>query len=255
MSRTLTVFQGAWASVRQAVRAGRWTDALRLLRRYVHLSGLSVQQRARAEALTGQLYLFLGEYDRARCHLRRAVMLWPTQSRWQYHLGRAWAEDPLGDYARAARWFYRAWRRVPQQPLYRSAFAEALIGMGKVRRGVRLLLQAARQAPGNWSVLECVVRGMIHAGRPALALRVVQSARFLCHTPAATQQLEEWLRQLRYEQARVISRCCEAPSPFPPASPCVPADPCSNPTQPQVPRNLRPDTTGVANGRIDPGAG
>jgi len=202
MSRTLTVFQGAWASVRQAVRAGRWTDALRLLRRYVHLSGLSVQQRARAEALTGQLYLFLGEYDRARCHLRRAVMLWPTQSRWQYHLGRAWAEDPLGDYARAARWFHRAWRRVPQQPLYRSAFAEALIGMGKVRRGVRLLLQAARQAPGNWSVLECVVRGMIHAGRPALALRVVQSARFLCHTPAATQQLEEWLRQLRYEQAR-----------------------------------------------------
>jgi predicted Zn-dependent protease len=202
MSRTLTVFQGAWASVRQAVQAGRRTDALRLLRRYLHLSGLSVQQRARAEALTGQLYLSLGEYSRARCHLRRAVMLCPTKSRWQYHLGRAWAEDPLGGYDRAAPWFRRAWRQVPQQPLYRSAYGEALIGMGKARRGVRLLLQAARQAAGNWSVLQRVVRGMIQAGRPLLALRVVRPARFLCHTPAAVRQLEEWMRQLRFEHAR-----------------------------------------------------
>jgi Flp pilus assembly protein TadD len=201
MSRTLTVFQGAWASVRQAVRAGRRTDALRLLRRYLHLPSLSVQQRARAEALTGHLYLSLGEYARARWHLRRAVMLCPTKSRWQYLLGCAWAEDPVGGHDRAARWFWRAWRRRPQHPLYRSALGEALIGMGKVRRGARLLLRAARQAPGSLPILQRLVRGMIRAGRPSLALRVVCAARFLCRTPMAGQHVEEWIRQLRFEQA------------------------------------------------------
>lgn len=201
MSRTLTVFQGAWASVRQAVRAGRRTDALRLLRRYLHLAGLSVQQRARAEALTGLLYLSVGEYGRARWHLRRAVMLCPTESRWHYLLGRAWAEDPVGSHDRAARWFWRAWRLNPQHPLYRSALGEALIGMGKVRRGVRLLLRAARQAPGSLPILQRLVRGMIRAGRPSVALRVVGAARFLCRTPQAVQHVEEWIRQLRFEQA------------------------------------------------------
>lgn len=202
MSRMLTIFQGAWASVRQTVRAGRRTDALRLLRRYLHLPGLSVRQRARAEALTGKLYLSLGEYARARYHLRRAVMLYPTQSRWHYLLGRAWAEDPLGGHDRAARWFWRAWRRMPQHPLYRSALGEALIGTGKVRRGVRFLLQAVRQAPGNLLVLQRVVRGMIQAERPSLALRSVRAARFLCRTSLAVQYVEEWIRQLRFEQVR-----------------------------------------------------
>lgn len=201
MSRMLPLTEAAWASVRQAVKSGRRTDALRWLRRYLRLPALSVQRRARAEALTGWLYLSLGEYGRARVHLRRALLLSPGRSQWEYWLGRAWAEDPLGSWTRAIRWFRRASRRVPQQPLYRAAWGEALIGAGKRRRGVRLLVQAVRQSPCRAGVLQRLVRGMIQAGRPQLALRLLGQSRFLCHTPAAVRQLEESMRRLRYELA------------------------------------------------------
>ncbi|MCS7269674.1 MAG: hypothetical protein NZ703_01195, partial [Gemmataceae bacterium] len=110
-------------------------------------------------------------------------------------------EDPLGRIDRAVRWFHRAWRCQPSNPLYRAAWGEALVHAGKYRQGCRLLYQAARLAPAQTSVLRYVVHGLIGAGRPALALRLLGPARFLWRTTTAQRRLQDWIRQLRYEQA------------------------------------------------------
>ena len=50
----------------------------------------------------------------------------------------------------------------------------------RVKLGVRALLAAAGAAPGDVPVLRVVVGGLLEAGKPGAAKRVIVQARFLC---------------------------------------------------------------------------
>ncbi len=202
MSRTLYLTRAAWASVRAALDSGRRTDALFLLERYVRLGGLSPRRRGQALQLLGELRRGVGDYAAARRAFRAACRAGNRSAELFYQWGRAWLDDPLGCARRARRRMAVAVRIAPQEARYWAAYGQVAVRSGQRRRGVRALLQAARLAPANWDVLQQVLEGLLMAGRPRLAYRLLLPARFLLRTPQVRQAFEQWHRRIRYELAR-----------------------------------------------------
>jgi hypothetical protein len=138
-------------------------------------------------------------YAAARRHLRAAAALEPNHAATHYRLGLAHERDPHGDDRRAAVRFRKASVLEPANPLYRAAFGRAVVRCDRLKAGVRALLAAAAAAPGDVPVLRVVVGGLLEAGKPNAARRVVARARFLC--PESRELSGIWER-VRFENAR-----------------------------------------------------
>jgi Flp pilus assembly protein TadD len=195
----LTLLESGWAFARALARAGRRTDALALLGRLLGRPDLPAAVAADARRLAGELELEAERYAAARRHLRAAAALEPTHAGTHYRLGLAYERDPHGDDRRAAARFKKASDLEPANPLYRAAFGRAAVRCDAVKTGVRALLVAADAAPGNVPMLRVVVGGLIEAGKPAAARKVVEQARFLC---PENRELHAIRERVRFEVAR-----------------------------------------------------
>ena len=200
MSKTLALVHAGWDAARALARSGRRSAAVAQLRRLVALPGVPSPVLADARRLAGELLTDAGKYKEARRHLRAAAELEPTHARTHHLLGLAWERDPDGCDRRAAIRFKKAVACEPGNALYRAALGRAAVRCGKVRRGVRELIAAADQTPGDVAVVRVVVGGLTEAGRLKTARRVLLAARFL--RPQCGEVAGLWNR-LQFEAARV----------------------------------------------------
>ncbi|MBN9522786.1 hypothetical protein J0H58_30420 [bacterium] len=203
MSRTLSMAQSGWAQARDLVRRGRRTEGLARLTSLLALSDLPADIAAEAHRLAADLLIDRERYGAARRHLKAAAGLEPACARTYYLAGLASERDPAGDDRRAAARFRKAAGLEPTNPTYRAAFGRAAARAGFVKAGTHELVAAAGLAAGDLGVLRLVVSGLLEAGRPSAARRVLVKAKFLRPTCAVVAGM--WNR-VRFETARLSQR-------------------------------------------------
>jgi hypothetical protein len=206
MSRTLSLIDAGWSSVRSVVARGHRSDALARLAKLLARPDLPAAVAAEAHRLAGELLTDAERYPEARRHLRAAAALEPACARTFYLCGLAHERDPHGCDRRAALRFRAASRLGPGNPLYRAAFGRAAVRCDHVKAGVRELLAAAAAAPGDLPVIRVVADGLLEAGRLDAARQVLDRARFLCRNAAAAGELAALAERVRFEAARCGQR-------------------------------------------------
>ncbi len=203
MSRTLTLIQTGWESVRAIAESGRKADALAQLDRLLARPDVPADIAVEGHRLAGTLALDVGRFALARRHLKAAAALDVTDARTRYLAGRAWEEDPDGCDRRAAITFRKAARLDATKPLYRAAFGRAAARCGKLRYGVREMLAATEQAPGDVKVVRIAVNGLLEMGKPGRARWVLAKAKFLCPNHPELAALAD---RTKFETARLTQR-------------------------------------------------
>lgn len=203
MSRTLTLIQTGWESVQATAESGRKSDALARLDRLLARPDVPADITLAGHKLAGELALDTGRFALAQRHLKALIALDSTDARTRYLAGRAWEEDPDGCDRRAAICFRKAALLDGTNPLYRAAFGRAAARCGKVRHGVREMLAAADQEPGDVDVVRVVVGGLLEMGKPGSARRVLTKAMFF---RAGHPELAALGERTRFETARRAQR-------------------------------------------------
>ncbi|MCE9563742.1 MAG: tetratricopeptide repeat protein [Planctomycetes bacterium] len=199
MSMMLSLIQAGWESVRTAASQGRRADALTQVTQLLSRPTLPPDLAAEAHRLAGELATEAERYPQARRHLRAAAALEPTSARTHYMLGLALERDPQGCDRRAAARFQQAAKLENENCLYRAAFGRAAIRSGRTKTGVRVLLEAVQNAPGEIAVLRVAVDGFLEAGQLKAAQRALTQARFM--RPGDRELATMWERT-RFETAR-----------------------------------------------------
>ena len=181
MSKTLSLIDAGWESIRATAKRGQRALALNRLTRLLARPDVPSELAPEAHRLAGELALDLGRYATARGHLKAAAKLEPAHAGTRYLAGRAWEEDPDGCDRRAAICFKKAVNLDAAKPLYRAAFGRAAARCGKANLGTREMLAATGTigAAGNVTVVRVAVGGLLEVGKIA-ARRVLAKARFLC---------------------------------------------------------------------------
>src|SRR5262245_42571199 len=179
MSRTLTLIDSGWESVRSSAKHGRRTDALARATRLLARPDLPASVAAEAHRLAGELLSDAERYSEARRHLRAAAALEPSCARTFHLWGLAQELDPHGCDRRAALCFRQASELEPANAQYRAAFGRAAMRCGATKTGKQALLAAADAAPGDVAVMRVVIDGLLEAGKLKTARRVLTKARFL----------------------------------------------------------------------------
>jgi len=200
MSRTLTLLEAGWESVRATAERGQRTSALKRLKQMLARPDVPAACAAEWHRFAGQLALALARYTTARSHLRAAARLEAAHANTRFLQGLAWEDDPDGCDRRAALCFKKAVALDAANPLYRAYFGRAAARCGKVKLGAREMLAAAQVAPGETSVLRVVVGGLLEAGKADDARRVLVTARFL--RPGDIDLAALWER-VKFEAARL----------------------------------------------------
>lgn len=203
MSRTLTLVESGWESVRATAERGQRTDALNRLMRLLARPDVPAALAVEGHRFAGELALDLGRYAIARRHLKTAAALEPTHAGTYYLAGRAWEEDPDGCDRKAAIRYRTATLLDAANPLYRAAFGRAAARCGKVKFGCREMLAAAEQVPGDLGVIRVAVSGLLEVGKVGDARQVLLTARFL--RPGNNELTVLWER-VKFETARQAQR-------------------------------------------------
>ena len=203
MSRTLTLIQTGWESIRAIAENGRKADALAQLELLLARPDVPADIATEGHQLAGTIALDLGRFATARRHLKAAAGFDVTEARTRYLTGRAWEEDPEGCDRKAAVAFRKATLLDGTNPLYRAAFGRAAARCGQVRRGVCEMLAAAEQAPGDVTVIRVAVGGLLEMGKLGKARGVLAKAMFL--RPGHRELTNTWERT-KFETARLTQR-------------------------------------------------
>lgn len=203
MSRTLTLLEAGWASVRSTAERGHRTGALKRLTRMLARPDVPAASAAEWHRYAGELALDLGRHATARKHLKLAARLEPAHAGTRFLLGRAWEEDPDGCDRRAALCFKKAATLAPATALYRACFGRGLARCGAVKRGKLEMRAAAEAAPGDAAVARVAVSGLLEAGDAPGARRVLAAARFV--HPRDLELAGLWER-VKFEAARLGQR-------------------------------------------------
>jgi hypothetical protein len=198
MSKTLTLIDAGWESIRTTAKRGQRIDALNRLTQLLARLDVPTAMAVEGQCFAGELALDLGRYATARRHLKAATKLEPTLAEAYYLAGRAWEEDPDGCDRRAAICFKKA-VNLAANALHRAAFGRAAARCGKVRLGVREMLAATEQAPGDVAVVRIAVSGLLEMGKTEGARQVIAAARFLC---ANNHEVAALWERVKFETAR-----------------------------------------------------
>jgi hypothetical protein len=198
----LTLIQAGWSSIRVSAEQGRRTDALTRLARLLSRDDVPTPIAADAHRLAGELLTDAEQYARARRHLRAAAALEPRHARTHYLWALAHERDPHGCDRRAAMRFHAAARLEPASALYRACFGRAAVRCGGLTRGVRDLLAAADQAPGDLAAIRVVIDGLVEAGRPETARRVLNRIGFLYRDAVRARELRSLSERVRFVAAK-----------------------------------------------------
>jgi Tfp pilus assembly protein PilF len=192
MGRTLNLLDHLLTESRRLLANDRPREALSLLEHVVRFTDIPLASAAEGQSLLGETYLKLGQYRRARRHLRRAIGWLPKNAVAHHLLARSIIADPAVDAARAAKPFRRALELDPTNAQL-LAEAGAYFGeMGRWREALELLEKAVELAPEDLGVLKALVDAMCEAERFEEARRAVDVARFRV-------QGEQRLGQLRHD--------------------------------------------------------
>jgi Flp pilus assembly protein TadD len=199
MSRTLTLLDAGWESVRSSAAHGRRADALTRTTRLLARPDLPASVAAEAHRLAGELLTEAHRYSEARRHLRAAAALEPSCARTFHLWGLAHELDPHGCDRRAAVCFRHAAKLEPNSATYRAAFGRAAVRCGRTKTGTRALVAAADTAPADVAVMRVVIDGLLEAGQVKTATRVLTRTRFL--TPG-NRELATLGERVKFEAAR-----------------------------------------------------
>jgi|GEM_PF-888071 len=203
MSRTLTLIDAGWESVRLLAERGQRANALDQLTRLLARPDVPAAIVAEGHRLAGELALELEKYAIARRHLKAAAALEPEHAGTRYAMGRAWEEDPDGCDRRAAICYRKAATLDAVNPLYRAAFGRAAVRCGKLKRGTREMLTAAEGAANDLAIIRVVVGGLLEVGKIEEARHVIARARFL---NAGNSELAGLWERVKFESARLSQR-------------------------------------------------
>ncbi len=202
MSRTLTLIEAGWESVRATAERGHRTGALKRLAHLLARPDVPAPCAAEWHRFAGELALHLARYATARSYLKTAARLEPDHAGTRFLLGRAWEEDPDGCDRKAARCFKKATVLDATNPLYRSHFGRAAARCGKVKLGTRELLAAVERGI-DLAAVRVAVSGLLDAGNAGAARRVIAAARF--QHPGDGELAALWER-VKFEAARLGQR-------------------------------------------------
>lgn len=203
MSMTLSLVTAAWDSIQAAAKQGRNADALHQTRQLLALPDLPTSLATQAHRLAGEISLDCERFADARRYLRAAAALTPGCAYTAHLFGTAFERDPQGCDRRAAVAFRRATKLDPSNCLYRASFGRAAVRCGKSKLGRRALLQAAKGAPSDLTVLRVAVEGLLEAGAVRAANRALSRAQFLLPMSRALSVLRE---RVRFAEARKNQR-------------------------------------------------
>ena len=179
MSRTLTLIQTGWESICAAAERGRKSDALVQLDRLLARPDVPADILRDGSKFAAELALEIGRFGTARRHLKTVLALDVSDAGARYLVGRAWEEDPDGCDRRAMLAYRKAVALDGTSAVFRAAFGRAAVRCGKAKLGAGEMIAAAEQAPGSAEVVGVAVRGLLEAGRPAAASKILAKGRFL----------------------------------------------------------------------------
>lgn len=202
MSTTLALIGAGWESVRSSTAHGRRSDTLHRIRSLLARPDLPTSVAVDAHRLAGELLLERERFAASRRHLCSAAKLSPSDAQLFYLWGLSYERDAHGCDRRAAHLFRKASTLQPANQTYRTAYGRAAVRCGRIRRGVRELLNAAAASPGDLAVMRVVIDGLIEARQFVSARQVLNRARFLCFEPAQDRVLEGLWQRVRFESAR-----------------------------------------------------
>ena len=191
MSKTLPFLTACWAAARAAAAAGDRTTALKRVAPLLAAPDCPPVLLRSAHRLAARTHVAAGQFAAARKHLRAVCTLAPLDATAQYDLGKAFEDDPYGCDRRAAVRFGRAVALRPTDGRFRAARGRALVRIGKRKWGLVELLAAVEVAPADSVVLAVVLDGLVAAGRPRAAQKLLDRAAFLAPTSAEIRRLRE----------------------------------------------------------------
>ena len=199
MSKMLNLDEVGWQLARSSAKQGRRAEAIDRVTRFLARPGLTAKIAAEACRLAGELLIDNQQYAKARRYLSKAAEMEAERAETYYLWGIAYERDPEGCDLRASRKFRRAFELDQTNPGYRAAYGRAAMRCGAVKRGSRLLLEAARDAAGDLEVVRVVIEGLVEAGRFSAARGVFNRSRFFF---PGNRELESLNHRISFEAAR-----------------------------------------------------
>ena len=191
MSRTLQFLSACWTQARAAATAGDRATALRRVAPVLADPDCPPVLRRSAHRLAARTLVSAGKFAAARKHLKAVCELAPLDATAQHDLGVAYEDDPYGCDRRAAVCFKRAVGLRPTDGRFRAARGRALVRVGRLKRGVAELLAAVESNPADSVVLGVVLDGLVAAGKPRTAQKLLDRAAFLAPTSVEIRRLRE----------------------------------------------------------------
>ncbi|GBD35208.1 Lipopolysaccharide assembly protein B [bacterium HR36] len=245
---------------RRLVQARQWHAALRCWEQLLRFGEPGSPLWRQAQCYLARIAERLGDFARARSHLRQLLRCQPHEARWYYWLGRLYRRQQSAAHQRAAlRHLRRAVFLAPQQASYWSALGRCLADVGRPRGALRCLYRAWHLQPCSSRNLLWLVELLLACDRFDEAQRVVAQARFLHRGDVSWQLVCERVGfALLQRQQQTRARGSPAPIllPFPPAVRATHPDadsrtsPAINPTVPK-PGLGQDDTPPII--RMEPG--
>ncbi len=194
MSRTLPFLNACWAAARAADTAGDRTTALKRVAPLLADPACPPVLLRSAHRLAARTHIAAGRFAAGRKHLRAVCQQASLDATAQYDLGRAFEDDPYGCDHRAAVRFKQAAGLRPTDGRFHAAYGRALVRIGRKNAGVKELLAAVEVAPADSVVLTVVLDGLVAAGKPRTAQRLLDRAAFLAPTSNEIRRLRERAR-------------------------------------------------------------
>lgn len=197
MSGILPVGERLFAQAQRYRQLQRHDLAVRRLRLSAGFVRTSKQFRQVHVALADS-YVRLGQFRRARQHLKIALSTNSADAELHGLLGRAWVEDVYGgDRKKGLNHLRRAVELAPHSPSHLRDLAQALLSHGRIADGLKKLEQAWTLAPDDFAVLEELVDTLLAHGRLRKAERILIRARFRFNGSAALVVLQNRLAHAR----------------------------------------------------------
>jgi tetratricopeptide (TPR) repeat protein len=199
MSTTLPFFDRLLDQARRYQDIGLDHRATRLLERLADFRDLPTEVVEETQYRLAQLSAEAERYGRSRRHLATAIAHGPTNAEYRADLARVLDSDPAGAEDEALDQYAEATRLDPENPRYLCEYGSLAIRLGDCESGLKLLRQAREAAPDDMDTFASYVTGLVDAGQPDEARRVLRDEAF---RRSGDRRFEGRCRSLRFQLAR-----------------------------------------------------
>ncbi|MFO0935321.1 MAG: hypothetical protein U0798_02260 [Gemmataceae bacterium] len=198
MSAIVSLSTAAESAVETLLESGRPVLAVQLVRRLLSRPDAIGEVGSRLHLLAAECLVQLSRFCAARKHLLLAHRFDPANADVAFQLGERYERDDDGDAEKSAKWFLRAKKLDPRNPLYLASFGRAAIRIGQRKTGWACLVEAVEMCPGSAPILAIAVDACRKVDKLEVARRWVMIGRFLSTDRVAMDQVWE---RVRFDQA------------------------------------------------------